>query len=78
MIHLFQEKYKQGTYDSDRMEADIISLLYIPEPNISPACKLRRSYSQVFEAFILISVPMHIFYLITLGLTILKWGEPSL
>ena len=33
MIHLFQEKYKQGTYDSDRMEADIISLLYIPEPN---------------------------------------------
>ena len=42
------------------------------------ADKLGQSYLWVSEAFKLISVHLDIFYLITLGLTISKWGEPTL
>ena len=44
----------------------------------SGANKLGRSYLCVSEVFKLISVHLDIFYLITLGLTISKWGEPTL
>ena len=44
----------------------------------SGANKLGRSYLWVSEALKLISVHLDIFYLVTLGLTISKWGEPTL
>ena len=41
------------------------------------ANKLGRLYLCASEAFQLISVHLNIFYLITLGLTISKWGEQT-
>ena len=40
----------------------------------------QQKWPIIFTGFwsIYISEPQHIFYLIALGLTILKWGEPSL
>ena len=54
---------------------DYLLFMYLPT---SGANKLGRSYLCVSEAFKLISVHLDMFYLITLGLTISKWGEPTL
>ena len=44
----------------------------------TPASKHGTSHTWLFDAFILITDQLHMFYHITLGLVILKWGEPSL
>ena len=44
----------------------------------TPASKHGTSHTWLFDAFIPIADQLHMFYHITLGIVILKWGEPSL
>ena len=39
---------------------------------------LPLNFRVIFEAYKLILAPLHIFFLILIGLRILKWDEPSL
>ena len=64
-------------------ESGSITLIYQTSEAFQPIhVQLRHkhgtSHTWLFDAFILIADKLHMFYHITLGLVILKWGEPSL
>ena len=80
-LQISKQPEYDGIYEFDSLIAvlkNMPKMAYSRDLPTGCDSKSGRSYLQAFEAFILISESLHIFYLIALGLTILEWGEPSL